>query len=142
MNPLPHRKIPTEFLHFLSAGAAGFGVDSLILLALVHGAGWQPMLARLASFALALLATWLINRMWTFRPATSDKSARGIGAEFLGYCGVQLTGGAANFAIYATIVAVAGQSAVQLLVALAAGSAAGLAINYLGAHKFVFARKA
>jgi putative flippase GtrA len=142
MNPLAPRKIPTEFLRFVSAGAVGFGVDSLLLLTLVHGAGWEPMPAQLVAFAVALLATWLINRMWTFRTTASDKSARGIGAEFLGYCGVQLTGAAANFAIYATIVAVTGHSAAQLLVALAVGSAAGLAINYLGARKFVFARKA
>jgi putative flippase GtrA len=139
MNPLTPRKIPTEFLRFVTAGAVGFGVDSLLLLTLVHGTGWQPMLAQLAAFAVALLATWLINRMWTFRPAASDKSPRGIGAEFLGYCGVQLTGAAANFAIYATIVALTGHSMVQLLVALAAGSAAGLVINYFGARKFVFA---
>jgi len=142
MNPLAPRKIPTEFLRFLTAGAAGFAVDSLMLLGLVQGAGWQPMLARVASFALALSATWLINRMWTFRPVTEEKSARGIVAEFLGYCGVQLAGGAANFALYATIVAVTGHSTVELLGALAAGSATGLIINYFGARKFVFSTKA
>jgi putative flippase GtrA len=141
MNPLAPRKISTEFLRFVSAGAVGFGVDSLMLLALVHSAGWQPMPAQLAAFAVALLATWLINRMWTFRPAASDKSPRGIGAEFLGYCGVQVTGGAANFAIYVVIVALTGHSTAQLLIALAAGSATGLVINYLGARKFVFAPK-
>ena len=38
------------------------------------------------------------------------------------------------------VVAMTGQSPMQLLVALAAGSATGLTINYAGARKFVFGR--
>lgn len=136
----PVRFASAEFLRFLVAGAAGFAVDSGLLLALSLGAGWAPLTARLVSFALALVATWLINRLWTFRTAAQDKSARRIGAEFLGYSAVQVTGGAANFAVYASIVALTGVSPVQLLVALAAGSATGLLINYLGARKFVFGK--
>ena len=87
------RKTPADFLRFAVAGAVGFVVDSLTLLALVQGAGWQPLPARLVSMPVAILATWLINRLWTFRAFTAGKSLRNIGAEFLGYCTVQVTGG-------------------------------------------------
>jgi len=138
--PRPAHFARAEFLRFLVAGAIGFAVDSGLLLAFVHSLGWPPLQARAASFALALLATWLINRLWTFRAAAQDKSASRMGAEFLSYGVVQATGGAANFAIYAAVVALAGHEPLPLLAALAAGSATGLAINYLGARKFVFTR--
>ena len=131
-----------EFLRFLVAGAAGFAIDSTLALAFVHGLGWPPLPARLLSFAFAFVATWLINRFWTFRVAAQDKPARGIGAEFLGYAAVQATGGAANFVVYAAVVALTGQSPLELMIAIAAGSAAGVGLNYFGARKFVFGSKA
>lgn len=139
--PRPARFTPVEFLRFLVAGAIGFAIDSGLLLGLVQGLGWSPWLARAPSFAAALVATWLINRMWTFRSASHGTPAHRVGAEFLNYGAVQTTGGVANYAVYASIVAFVGREPSQLLVALAAGAVVGLAINYLGARKFVFARR-
>jgi putative flippase GtrA len=130
-------KLPAEFLRFLVAGAAGFGVDSVLLLAFTQLLGWPALLARLASLAIAITSTWLINRLWTFR---NSPRSRSIGAEFLSYTAVQGTGAATNYAIYAVIVSLIGRASWQLLLALAAGSAAALAVNYFGARKFVFRR--
>ena len=138
----PARFAPAEFLRFLVAGAVGFAVDSSLALAFVHSLGWLPLPARLASVSTGLVATWLINRHWTFRAAAQDKPARGIGAEFLGYAAVQATGTAVNFVVYAAIVSLIGQAPLQLMVAIAAGSATGLGLNYFGARKFVFGPKA
>ncbi len=138
MNPAPTARIPAEFLRFAGTGALGFAVDSALLLAFTGGLGWPPLMSRLASFAVALVSTWLINRAWTFR--ASAKSPRAIGAEFAGYGAVQMTGGVANFAIYALIISLIGHEPLQLLVALATGAAAGLGINYVGARRFVFGR--
>jgi putative flippase GtrA len=129
---------PAEFLRFAGAGAVGFAVDSALLLAFTSGLGWPPLLSRLASFVVALVSTWLINRAWTFRAGA--KSARAIGAEFAGYGAVQMTGGAANFAVYALVISLIGHGPLQLLAGLAAGAATGLAINYFGARKLVFGR--
>ena len=128
-------KPSAEFLRFLVAGAIGFGVDSILLLAFTQLFGWQPLGARLASLATAITTTWVINRLWTFRNSGRPRS---IGWEFFGYTAVQATGGAANYGVYALIVALAGQASWQLLLALAAGSATGLVVNYLGARKFVY----
>jgi putative flippase GtrA len=131
---------PAEFLRFLVTGGVGFVVDSGLLMAFVHGLGWPPLPARLASFAPALVATWQINRLWTFRAGAQNKPVRRMGAEFLSYGAVQVTGATANFVVYAAVVAVLGHEPLQLLAAIAAGAAIGLAINYLGARRFVFAR--
>jgi putative flippase GtrA len=136
------RKAPADFLRFAVAGTVGFVVDSVTLLALVQGAGWQPLPARLVSMPVAILATWLINRLWTFRAFTAGKSMRNIGAEFLGYCTVQVTGAAASYLGYSAVVAFAGARApLELLGAVAAGAVLGLVINYFGARIFVFRQR-
>ena len=139
MSVAPSAKLPAEFLRFAVAGTAGFGVDSALLLAFTSLLGWPALLARLASFAIAVAATWLINRAWTFR--VGRKTSGGVGAEFATYGAVQLTGGAVNYAVYALMVSLTGREPVQLLAALAVGSFAGLAINYFGARRFVFRPK-
>jgi putative flippase GtrA len=136
MSAAPPAKLPAEFLRFAVAGAVGFGLDAGLLLVFTSVFGWPALLARLASFAIALVATWMINRAWTFR--AGRKNAAGIGAEFASYGAVQLTGGAVNYAVYAGVVFALGREPWQLMVALAAGSGAGMALNYLGAKRFVF----
>jgi putative flippase GtrA len=137
----PSLKLPADFPRFVAAGAVGFIVDSLMVLALVNGAGWRPLPARVISILVAMISTWLINRLWTFRTAVSDKTAASIGAEFVAYCSVQLTGAAASYAVYALVVALIGEAPLKLLTAIAAGSASALAINYFGARIFVFRAK-
>jgi len=136
------RKLPADFPRFVVVGAMGFAVDNLMLLALVN-AGWGPLPARAVSIPVALVATWLVNRLWTFRSAAAGKTARGIGAEFLGYCGVQFTGGVVSFLVFSIFVALAGANTdLELTAAVAAGSASALLINYFGARIFVFRPKA
>jgi putative flippase GtrA len=135
------RKLPADFPRFVAAGTVGFVVDSLTLLVLVNGGGWRPLPARVVSILVAMTSTWLINRLWTFRAAAIGKTAGGIGAEFLAYCSVQLTGAAASYAIYAIVVALIGHEPLQLMTAVAAGSASALMINYFGARSFVFRPK-
>jgi putative flippase GtrA len=136
------RKTPAEFLRFAVAGAIGFVVDTVTLLAMVQGAGWAPLPARAVSIAVAIVSTWMINRGWAFRDASAGKNLRAIGAEFLGYCGVQLLGAATNFAVYSGIVALGATSPLALTAAVAAGSISAMLINYFGARLLVFRSKA
>jgi putative flippase GtrA len=136
----PPARIPAEFLRFAVAGTVGFAVDSGLLLAFTSLLQWPPLGARLASFAAALVATWLINRAWTFK--SRETTAGGIGREFAGYGAVQLTGGAVNYGVFALVVTLIGHEPLQLLAATACGSVAGMVINYIGARRFVFRAKA
>jgi putative flippase GtrA len=138
----PPYKLPADFLRFAIAGGVGFLVDSLTVLALVDGADWQPMPARVVSILVAMISTWLINRLWTFRAAALGKTAGSIGAEFIGYCSVQLAGAAVSYAVYAIVVALTGHAPLQLLTAVAAGAGCAMAINYFGSRIFVFRPKA
>src|SRR5262245_10442707 len=118
----PSLKPSAEFLRFAVAGATGFAVDAGLVMLFRHVFGWQPIVARLPAFAVALVVTWLINRAWTFRHA---RAGRNVWAEFASYGAVQVTGGAANIGIYALAVTLIGDKPLQLLIALAAGAGTG-----------------
>ena len=123
------RDLQRQFLRFLVVGTVGFAVDAGGALLLVEW-GVDPYLARALSFPPAVLATWLLNGMWTFQGATGG----GIG----GYSLLQLTGMAANYAVYSLYIATLGASRADVVVALAAGSAVGLIVNFTGAKWLVF----
>lgn len=138
----PRTPMLHDFVRFGVAGAVGFVVDVCVLLLFVTGLDQPPLLARVFSFAAALLTTWTINRLWTFRRRTRGKSRRDVSRELARYGAVALTAGAANYAVYAMLV-VAAPSArpIYLLLAVIAGVAAGMVINFLGARSFVFPRR-
>jgi putative flippase GtrA len=120
---------------FVVAGAVGFGVDAATLYAaLAVGANYYT--GRLASFVAAVVVTWLINRRWTFRAA----GARPTASEFMRYLGAMALGGSVNYAVYAAIVATVPPAAWLPLAAVAAGSLAGLGVNFAAARNWVFAR--
>jgi putative flippase GtrA len=62
----------TRLLRFGVAGGAGFAVDAVVLALLTGLTPLGPFVSRLISIAIALFATWQINRRLTFAP-----SARG-----------------------------------------------------------------
>ncbi len=101
--------------------------------------GMTPIGGRGVSFVVAVLATWLVNRAWTFQRHAAQRS---LLRELSTYVAVQSVGFAANFAVYTSLVV--GVTALQgrLLPPMVAGTAAGLVINYLGAKHIVFRRRA
>lgn len=109
---------------FVVVGAIGFLVDAGVLALLLAPLG--PYLARAVSFVLAVATTWALNRRFTFAAWSSGRPA---GAEFAGYFGVMLTGGAVNYGIYAAIVAGLGGGGIVPFAGLAIGSLAGMAVN-------------
>lgn len=138
----PARRIVRLFSHvsfprFLGVGAAGFLIDAAILFVLIKGAGLPPVPSRVASFSVAVVSTWLLNRLWTFG---ESRSSRPLG-EFLRYLAVQLTGGAVNLAIFAVVAWALPDPLTGAALGLVAGSAAGLVLNYIGARFIAFAAR-
>jgi putative flippase GtrA len=123
-------------MRFFIVGAAGFMADALILLALTEVAVAEPIAARAVSFSSALMLTWVMNRRWTF--GSQARGWRALGSELVRYAAIQMTGGGVNLIIFSAIAAFFGGGPAELVIALAAGSAAGLLINYLGAERLVF----
>lgn len=122
-----------RILPFALAGAIGFVVDAGVLLLAAPLFG--PLGGRLLSFAAAVLTTWLINRKFAF----ADKAAEsGKGREFLRYFGAMLPGAAVNWLAYGIVVTLAGESAIGLTLAVAAGSLCGMAANLIAADRLAF----
>ncbi len=123
-------------LLFAFVGTAGFIVDAGVLLAMEHwlGAYW----GRIVSFVAAVVTTWLLNRSWTFRDRHSGTH---LVHEFVRYFCVCLGGGSLNLAVYSLLVWLFTLSGRWLLLAVAVGSLAGMAVNYLLSKHLVFSRQ-
>jgi putative flippase GtrA len=122
-----------QFLRFAVAGAVGFVVDVAVLyLLLALGLGYY--LGRLLSFLTAAFTTWQINRRYAFSTQAGADRVR----ERLRYLLAMLGGGIINYGIYALIVYSAPWGHWVPLLAVAAGSIAGLAANFLSVKLWVF----
>ena len=121
-----------SFLRFGMVGAIGFAVDAGVLQLLLL-AGWSPVPARAVAIPVAVFATWVLNRGFTFPEAQQGPAL----ASLVRYAGVSATGAAVNFAVYTALVFVA----VQPLAALAVASIVAMAVNYLGSKHFAFATR-
>ena len=122
-----------QFLLFCIAGTIGFLVDAGIVQALV-AAGVDPYLGRLLSFLCALTATWSFNRSFTFVAARDEGPWR----EWLRYFVAMLGGFAVNYGVYAALVYSLPLVRAWPALGVAAGSIAGLVVNYLSSRFWVF----
>jgi putative flippase GtrA len=120
---------------FALAGTAGFVVDAAVLYAAL-AAGLGYFSGRAVSFFVAVVTTWLINRAWTFEA----RRTRATVAEFARYFAAMALGGAVNYATYTVVVSLLPRAAWLPLAAVAAGSIAGLGVNFATAWLWVFRR--
>ena len=121
-----------SFLRFGLVGAIGFAVDAGVLQLLLL-AGWDPLSARAVAIPVAVFATWLLNRSFTFPGAQQGPAL----ASLVRYAGVSATGAAVNFAVYTALVIVS----LPPLAALAVASIVAMAVNYLGSKHYAFATR-
>lgn len=128
------RRIDPAFIRFGMVGAAGFAVDYLVLHAMVQVFGLNAFSGRLVSFPVAVAATWLLNRTFTFRHRTSHGPVR----QAMLYVAVQGAGGVANYGAYSAAIFAAPQLSHMLAIPLAIGSAAGLCLTFLGSKHLAF----
>jgi putative flippase GtrA len=93
-------------------------------------------LGRVVSFVIAATATWALNRWYTFRSA---RGPRGSGArQWRRYVALTAVGAAINYGVYAACIAEWTLMRRIPALAVAAGSLAALAFNYLTAKYLVF----
>jgi putative flippase GtrA len=125
-----------RFWRFCVVGAAAYGVDAGLLMALVSALGMNPYGARVASFLAAATFTWWLNRRFTFEVAH-----RPTRAEWTAYVALMALGAAVNYATYAAAITWWPLAREHLWLAVALGSIAGLGINF-STSKRLFARAA
>ena len=129
--------LPEGFPAFVVVGGIGFIVDASILAILVHGYGWGDYTARVVSFAVAVTATWYLNRRYVFA-ARKTPNRR---SEYSRYLTVQIMGMGINFLVYSLCIASSQTMDQWPVLALAVGSAVALFFNFAGARAFVFLGK-
>jgi putative flippase GtrA len=126
-----------QFLRFAAIGTLGFLVDAGVLVALLAGGVAGVHGGRVLSFLAAASVTWALNRRFTF---AASSGARRL-AEWARYLAAMAAGAAVNYAVYALAMRLAGGATLVAPLAVAAGSLAGLAVNFTTARRFVFARR-
>ena len=125
----------SPFWRYCVVGGVGFVVDTDALLALVHGAGAAPVVAKILSFGLSIQVTFQLNRLWTFETTRHDSAWR----AFATYLWVQSAGAVCNVAVFTVLTSVLPPPFDrQLLLCAAVSAGAGLLVNYIGASRLVF----
>ena len=125
----------SKLLKFAGIGIVGFAVDAGVLQGAISLLAVSPYAARVASYLAAATTTWWLNRHWTFREALHVEPAR----QWARFLVVNMTGGIANYTVFAALVASVPLVTVHPVLGVAAGSLTGLLFNFLLSKKFAFA---
>ncbi|KLU27797.1 polysaccharide synthesis protein GtrA [Caballeronia mineralivorans PML1(12)] len=122
-----------QLLRFVIAGGVGFLVDAGVLyLALAVGLGYFS--GRAASFLCAVWTTWQINRRYTFTSARRDSAW----VQWWRYLAAMSAGGIVNYGAYSATVLTLRAQPLLPVIAVAIGSIAGMAVNFVTAKLWVF----
>lgn len=124
----------SEFARFAIVGTGGFLVDTAVLylcLAVVANSYYG---GRLIAFLVGATFTWLCNRHFTFVGAPRAAPIK----QWRHFLAVNAVGGAVNYLTYAALIASFDLCRDIPVLAVGAGSIAGLAFNFLGSKRFVF----
>jgi putative flippase GtrA len=123
-----------RFFAFALVGTSGFLVDAGIVLGLTE-LGLGALAAQAVAFAAAVTATWLGNRLWTFRDCAGRLT---LPQEWARYVSANTVGWVVNNGVYGLLVLSVPLMAREPVWAVAAGSLAGLAFNYTATRRVVF----
>lgn len=123
----------SQFLRFACVGAITYFVDAGVLTAVLAVAPGRFYLGRLVSYVAAASFAWALNRRFTFGASGSRWR------QWLRYLLANLSGGLANYAVYAGLIEIAGFCRLYPALAVAAGAVAGLSFNFTASRRFVFA---
>jgi putative flippase GtrA len=118
---------------FAVAGGLAFGVDAAILVMSAPYIG--PFWGRALSFLAGVGTTWAINRNFTFKDRVAGV---GKGEEFLRYLTAMVPGAGMNWLAYGIVASIVPHTSLGLTFAVAAGSLAGLGVNFIAADRLIY----
>lgn len=136
MTPDRQAQVPSKLrqaLGFLVSGGTAFAIDAGVLELGIRVFGLDPLVARIAAIALAMIAGWLCHRTLTFAVATAPSLA-----EFTLYAASAWVVALVNYACFAAILLFA--PAVEPFVALVVASVIAMTISYVSMRYAVFRR--
>ncbi|WP_323148177.1 GtrA family protein [Pseudomonas oryzihabitans] len=114
-------------------GAIGFLVDTGCLYLLKSALGIYP--AKLISFFMAALTTWILNRKITFRENIPKGN---LAIEASKYLIAMLGGGIINYSIFYVTTKSFDLFFNHPFIAVAAGSISGMAFNFIASKKVIY----
>jgi putative flippase GtrA len=126
--------LPAQMFRFGLVGTAGFLVDTAVVYAAHFGLGFDLYSAGVLAYLTAASTNWLLNRRFTFPEARGQHA----GAQWFRFVVTQLAGFALNRGTYAALIATAAAARAEPVIAVAAGSIAGMTVNFLAARFLVF----
>jgi putative flippase GtrA len=129
--------IVRQALRFAAVGVFGFGIDAGVLTFAMSVMGLSLYSARALSFLVAVTSTWAMNRTFTFKEHASASLLK----EWAKFCAANSVGGAVNLGTYALLVNTLAIAHDRPVVGVAAGSLAGLLVNFTLSRTFVFRRQ-
>ncbi|MCB8881793.1 GtrA family protein [Acidisoma cellulosilytica] len=129
-----HGKLVRQFFQFGVVGTFGFLVDNAFVYTAHFVFGIGLILAGILSFFVAATANWFLNRIWTFRGASTGR----VHHEWLRYLASNALGFVLNRGVYIALIATSALCVKHPVIALAAGSIAGLGINFVMSRRVVF----
>lgn len=122
-----------KLLRFGLVGCAGFAVDAAVLTLLLDVTSLGPFVARAIAIAVAMTATWLLNRSFTF-----GASRHSLAVEGFRYGSVGVTSALVNYMLYSGLLI--SIPILKPLAALVLASIAAMAFSFFGYSRFVFRR--
>jgi putative flippase GtrA len=133
LNKLINR-LPKGFAQFVLIGGIGFLIDAAGLYMVIQYAGLDAYTARFTTFPVPILATWLLNRRFTFREHNTSNKTREYSIYFL----VQVCGLAFNFSVYSIAVYSSPFIMQYPIFAQAMGSIAAMVFNFYAVRRYAF----
>lgn len=116
---------------FVLAGGIALTIDAAAMVLLTSQTGISPLLARPFSIALAMIASWLINRTVTFRVRAPPTTK-----EFLKFAAVSWLAQAVNYGVFALILL--SRFITDPVAALVVASLVAMFVSYIGFRFGVF----
>ncbi len=132
MKTVALRRISPDFLRFGVVGTLGFCWDTATVYTVKLFTNLY--VAGAAGFVVAATANWLLNRVWTFRHQTHDAAHR----QWIRFMLANSVGFVLNRGVFFILITVSPLCHRIPVLAIIAGSFAGLTFNYFLSKRFVF----
>jgi putative flippase GtrA len=124
--------LSADFIRFGIVGAFGFCWDTATVYA--TKAHFGLYIAGALGFLVAATANWMMNRWWTFR----HRAHAAAHVQWLKFLAANFIGFIFNRGTFFTLVALSALCRAQPVLAIIAGTVAGLVFNYILSKKLVF----
>ena len=126
-----------SLIKFALIGAIGFTIDAGLLYLGVYVLSTPLFATRAVSILISVLATWLLNRSWTF----NLRKIESVWIELFKYLGSRSVGAAINMGIFTSLVSLATMPFNNPILATPISSAIAMLINYTMVRLFIYVPK-